>query len=623
MDADDQAAELEVRAFRAGSRQIVLAVAANVLLAALMLGVPYWRGHVQGKRALTAFSRFAGCVFGAEPKTGLGLSLPPGERAHFAGQVMRAAGGWPGRCKPALQSIAPEEAIFLWPSVKQAGADVRAAVRLVGRELEQLARQRARNPEGRVPERPLLAVDRLRAALALLAKAADADEGIDGNAIAFRKPAAVAEPARLPIVAGSHAALQVWVGLDGLYALAMDGRGVSWLRVEGGKLEHRRFKRTSLVRAALRAGAQPLIVWAMSPKRCEQEEHHCVHRATGVARFAQDAEALPTPSWLAGHPAGRADRSLRLSVAGQVDLLARANAEGALELRRFALPAEARPDAPPSAPLQRFPLPDAQAPRDALLLPGVPGAVAYIVDGEQGVQAFVWDYERGQAPVALGTLAGEGGWLVACQGEDGRYLAYGSARELGVARLPAEGAPRVVQPPLPIALGDPLDAEDEGHDRVRLLCAGARATLVGASARRALLSLSCGQSGCERGPELARGVASFDAAALADGTLLAYSRTREPQLSVLSLDAHGAPRGPARVPGACWDPKSGMCDQPTLVADAGRLLLCARDGSDLLALESDDAGQHWKTMAGLKVSTAIDSDESAPLRQHRVRKGLD
>jgi hypothetical protein len=40
---------------------------------------------------------------------------------------------------------------------------------------------------------------------------------------------------------------------------------VEWLHVEGGKLDHRRFKRGSQVRAAIRVGAQPMIVWA-TPK---------------------------------------------------------------------------------------------------------------------------------------------------------------------------------------------------------------------------------------------------------------------------------------------------------------------------------------------------------------------
>ena len=66
-----------------------------------------------------------------------------------------------------------------------------------------------------------------------------------------------------------------------------------------------------------------------------------------------------------------------------------------------------------------------------------------------------------------------------------------------------------------------------------------------------------------------------------------------------------------------------MCGQPTLVTDGSRLLLCAREGSDLLALESEDGGRAWKPLSGLKVSTAINTDVNAAMEQHRKRKGLD
>ena len=53
------------------------------------------------------------------------------------------------------------------------------------------------------------------------------------------------------------------------------------------------------------------------------------------------------------------------------------------------------------------------------------------------------------------------------------------------------------------------------------------------------------------------------------------------------------------------------------------LLLCGRDGSDLLAIESDDGGRHWKTMSGLQGQGGVNADPDAPMRQHRLRKGLD
>src|SRR5688500_5808636 len=146
---DDDAART-AQAFRPNTRPIAIAALANVLLAGLCLGVPYYRGHVQTEHSLRAFSRFAACLFGGRAQDTLGLGLPPGERAHFAAQVMNARLDWPGRCRSALGAIAPEEATFLWPSVKQAGADVRAVVTLLDRELLELSRARAAGATGRV-----------------------------------------------------------------------------------------------------------------------------------------------------------------------------------------------------------------------------------------------------------------------------------------------------------------------------------------------------------------------------------------------------------------------------------------------------------------------------------------
>jgi hypothetical protein len=634
MDADEAEAQAEAKAFRAGSSAISLAVLANVLLAALCLGVPYYRGHLQAEASLRAFSRFAACLLGAEAKTELGLGMPAGEREHFASLVMRGPASWPARCEETLRAVAPEAAIFLWPSVKQAGADVRAVVRLVGNELSVLARARKTGPGGRVSARPLLALAKLRAVLSLFARAANADTRLDANAVRFKQPAALAEPARLPIVAGSNAALEVWAGPDGLSALALDARGISWLRVEGGKLEHRRVKRTSQVRAVLRIGTRPLIVWATASERCEKDEHHCARRATGVAYFDETLEQLPPPIWLGGHPAGRVDRSLRLLVDDRIDLLARSDARGALEVRRFDLAhseqhaapetsASAHADAPPLVPLQRFALPAADAPTDALLLQGQPAAVVYAIASEAGTQVRLWQYEAAEAPLALSTLTGAGAFIEACESDGTRFIVFGTHSELGVVRVATDGHLNAVLPATSIALGDPLHPQNAGHDRLRVLCRGERATLVAATVDGTLITLHCDARACERGPELARDVASFDATVTGEKTLVAYSTSAQPQLVVTALDDRGQPLGQAQTPAACWDPPSGMCGQPTLVAEAGRVLLCARDGADLLALESDDGSEHWKPISGLKVSGAIDTDGTAPMQQHRVRKGLD
>jgi len=650
-DARDDDAARAAAAFRPNVRPLLIAVIANVVLAGLLLGVPYARGHAQTEHSLRAFARFAGCLFGGRPQTQLGLGLPPGDRAHFAAQVMTAKPDWPARCRADLRAVAPEEAIFLWPSIKLAGTDVRAAVALVDRELLALARTRQVGATGRVPARPLLAVAKLQGTLTLLARAGDADAAIDSDAVVFGPDANVIDPSRLPLVAGASAALEVWPGQDGLHALAVDGGGISWLRVEGGTVARSRVRRTSLVRGALRDGDRPLLVWAMSEDRCAAQEDRCVRRGTGIAHLEHDALQLPRPIWLAGHPAGRVDRSLRIGVGGRVDLLARNTAEGAIELRRFELPvqttsqaADAAEQGPPLPALQRLAVP-AAPPSDAQLLPGQPATVVYalpaagapagstpeiakdarsMAEAPTAVEAWLWAYEGGADPIMLGRGAGAGGWVEACTAEGARWVAFGSESELALARVSAQGEPTTPWPTSTFAIGPLIPRDESGRSRVRVLCDAERATLVVLGSDQTLHVLRCGPDSCVRTPVLARGVNGFDAAVTADNVaVLAYARSDQPQVTVVRVDSGGAALGDAQTPAPCWDPTGGMCGQPTLVAAPSRLLLCARDGSDLVALESQDGGQRWRPLSGLKVDSAISTDVHAPMQQHRIRKGLD
>ena len=66
-----------------------------------------------------------------------------------------------------------------------------------------------------------------------------------------------------------------------------------------------------------------------------------------------------------------------------------------------------------------------------------------------------------------------------------------------------------------------------------------------------------------------------------------------------------------------------MCGIPSLIADPHRLVLTARDRSDLLALESTDGGVSFTTLSGLVGAAKIEQSTTSPLKQHRVRKGLE
>jgi hypothetical protein len=169
----------------------------------------------------------------------------------------------------------------------------------------------------------------------------------------------------------------------------------------------------------------------------------------------------------------------------------------------------------------------------------------------------------------------------------------------------------------------PLAADDPAHDRVRITCSTEQARLFIATANGRLLAFGCQRERCAEPNELVRDVHGFDVVPRGDGSLIAYSRATHPEIAVLRLDADGRPLSRPIVPAACWDPTSGMCGQPTLVADSKRLLLVARDAADLLAIESNDGGASWLSMSGLKVDSAISTDPSAPMNQHRLRKGLE
>src|SRR4051812_37412520 len=142
VDASDVDAERIASTFRPNRKPLIATVVANAVLALTLLGIPYLRGRSQAQTIRRNFADLSRCLMGGEIAKQPGLSLPQGDREHFAGKVMLAGPDWPLACRPTLQRMAPEPAIFLWPSVKQAGADLRAAVELTDGELASLAKRR-------------------------------------------------------------------------------------------------------------------------------------------------------------------------------------------------------------------------------------------------------------------------------------------------------------------------------------------------------------------------------------------------------------------------------------------------------------------------------------------------
>jgi hypothetical protein len=117
-------------------------------------------------------------------------------------------------------------------------------------------------------------------------------------------------------------------------------------------------------------------------------------------------------------------------------------------------------------------------------------------------------------------------------------------------------------------------------------------------------------------------VSTISALPTAEGYLLALGNPAD-QVRVLRVDRTGAPLAAPLAPAACFEPPNGMCGTPSLVADAQRIVLVARDRSDLLALESTDGAKSFVTLSGLAGTGTIEQSTTSPLEQHRKRKGID
>ena len=94
MDEIEQEAE---RTFHPHRRSTWTAVVLFVVLAVVLLGVPYARGRIRAQASAEGFSAVAACLYGGDAVPGGGLALPTGDREHFAEQVARAAADWPAR----------------------------------------------------------------------------------------------------------------------------------------------------------------------------------------------------------------------------------------------------------------------------------------------------------------------------------------------------------------------------------------------------------------------------------------------------------------------------------------------------------------------------------------------
>ena len=654
-------------AMRPNRKPLWIAVGINLLMAVGLLGLPYLRGRMLAQDTRADFVAFVRCMIGGDTADNPGLSLPRGEREHYAAKVLYGNTDWPLSCRSTLKRLQPPDATFLWPSVKVAGADLRAAVELVDRELLALAKRRKEAP-GRVPQRPLDAIKRLQAASVLFARAGDASRHADNDALVLEPEVrALAAPARVPLMLGESLGLETWSDAGSLQVLGLDAHSLGYVRVEAGKVDRQRARKNAFLRGVARAGDTAYLVWAMPDARCAEREDKCVHRPTGLSRFDKGSTELGEPTWrVQGHPAGRVDRSLAVSEMGRVDLLAKSSLDGGIELMRARLPldqpgagAERKPTwlepevftviAPLSAASvpalvaqdakgtagaaeAKAGAPAAEAPQtakvetptrhsSATLVLGEPLGVLRVLDNLERVDAALMLAGESVQTLPLAPAAGSGGWVSACSTGGVRWLAYGSSSELRVAR--ADG-PKVQQlTEAKVELSDPIDATDAARDKLRVLCTEQLARVLFVDRAEALHQVTCSASTCGAPSQLAPKVRQFSAVQRDDVSVIAfYESPLAPTIKLLRLEAQGRAFAPAMVVGACWEPLGGLCGTSYLTADAQRIALLTRDGPDLLVLESANTGRTWSTLSGFQQRPGLGAGSSDPMQQHRRRKGL-
>lgn len=561
-DLDDESAQ-----FRPNIRPFLIAAAVNVALGAVLLGIPYSRGPDRAEAVPGRFAAFSACLFDGEALDDPGLGLPSGERARYASLVIRGPADWPARCLPALDALPPEESRFLFPNVKNAEAELRAAVGLTRRELEALARARG-DGEVSVPDRPMRALQQLRGALAELGLVTGVERlSADHDAIRFA-PAEVPTPSLIPLRVSLQGEWALTMREGALLAGAIDDGRVSHVRVAEGGVDLRYTRRPRSVRGMQTDAAPPWAFWTTPEAQCDEDR--CVHRATGVGAFLEARQDLEPMFWLQGHPASVPSG---IFVTGRTAWIA-AVAEEGHALRRFTLPeptvraiGEER-EPPQIAAELEHPLTLPERPT----LRWTEDALVWAADGEGGRIGFDGAVSTFEGPPGRPRLATCGGWI-----------AIGTARGLAMrapsgATVSVDGA---LRPPGPRSLRIACDA---GGAELWWLEDGAL--------RRA----RCDGDGCAPA-EAPRGAArAFDVTRFRGATVVAWAA--HPETGPVRL-ARIADETTTSVPAPCWtDPAEGLCGEPRLATDGETVALVARQEDDLRVLGSDDAVS-WRPLAGL------------------------
>lgn len=576
------------------------ALAANVLLAALLVGIPYWRGRERAVGVAHAVASVAACLTGGAVRLGVvGLAGPADERERFGAQYFDAPTDWPTACRRLAERIAPEPAIFLFPAPKSAEAELATRVSAFREALTELAAARTRHDRV-VSDATLDALARLRGAAAALLEANDVT--FDPTALAVTYPPSaipLPTPSRIPLRTGEGELRVERAPDETLRLVAADRSSVADVRVrpavdddESANVTIVQLRRPRSANGLVVASEGVWLVWATAESRCERDPRRCAYRMTGLGFMNAEVRAMQPEHWLAAHPAFEPSRSLAVGES-RFTVLAR-NVDGSVEARSF--PRRA-PQGELEAPLSETPHGDASSdvsrhPEPTRAAAAVPleGLLdAWVGDGE------VWWLARSEDGVqlrssAVGAVRPREAVVVVP--DDARLLercgAFFVALGVGVtivkdgevwSRWPRLAGSRVL---------------DASSSRPRIAC-GREVVALGARSADGVLHVArCVAGGCESRPWPLGPVDTFDVSVVGEEVWAAASDRPSGAILVGAVPFEPAPRPPA----PCWSSGVGFCGEPRFARGVeGAPVLVAREGSDALALVWD--GQRWNGIRGL------------------------
>ncbi len=424
-----------------------------------------------------------------------------------------------------------------------------------------------------MPDRLFASLDHLTAALTILIE--ENALAIEGTHEAFDLGggASLATPSRVPLETARGGPLLVSPLPDGVRAVAADSRAIMVTSAESGRVFQLQVRRAALARAIVDDGAATYLGWVTSDATCETDASHCSHRLLGLARV-REGRSSPSPEvWLAAHPALPLARSFGLA-GRRLAVLARGDDRG-VELRVFDLPAE-------------WPLPvaeESEAPLDPIVarrtvpLGAIEDAVVgettvTFVDARGGVSSV--GIEAGD-PAPVGGIEGAsalvrcGGWVVAIGAHEAHALSLDGTVLGAIEAVPA----------IPVHRPDPLDdtarcaTTESGTSFAWLDADGVLHLAPDVSAPRTVaVATHVAGFGIARTGETAY-LASWGEDGHRSVTLRRWWRGRELAHEVVA---------------ACWQNGDGFCGSAGLASDGDRVVIFAREETDLLVLSVTGAG---------------------------------